>query len=101
MMKMTKAELDEMTIRLAANAAEIKAWFEALGRVDDRNSSAAEAIRAHIDALSDEQARIMGLPEDEIARINAEAEAAVEAQIEAEIAAFVDAASKHKKLKGD
>jgi hypothetical protein len=98
MMKRTKAERNKMNVRLAANAAEIRAWFEALGRVNDRGSPAANAIRARIEVLVDEQARIMGLPEDEIARINAEAEAAVEVQIEAEIDAFVDAVSKHEKL---
>jgi hypothetical protein len=87
MMKRTKIERIKMNIRLAANAAETRAWFEALGRVNDRDSPAANAIRAHIKALVDEQARIMGLSKDEIARINAEAEWAVEAQIEAEISA--------------
>lgn len=96
MKKITTVERDTMKARLAANVAEIKAWFEALNRVDDPNSPAAAAIMAHIDALVDEQSRIMGLSEEEIARINAEAEAAVKQQIQAEIADFVDAVSKHK-----
>jgi hypothetical protein len=97
MMKRTKIERIKMNIRLAANAAEIRAWFKALGRVNDRDSPAANAMRAHIEALVDEQARIMSLSKDEIARINAEAEWAVEAQIEAEIDAFVDAVNKREK----
>jgi hypothetical protein len=50
MMKMTKAERDETPVRLAANAAEVRAWLEALRRVDDWDSPAANAICAHIEA---------------------------------------------------
>jgi hypothetical protein len=78
---MTNPQLKKLT----ANAAEIKAWVEALQCVGDWDAPAAVAIRHHIAALTDNQARLLGLSEDEIARINEESEAAVEAQIEAEV----------------
>jgi ribosomal protein S13 len=74
--------------KLKANSADIKGWTEALQRVADWDSSAAEAIRRHIDVLMDRQARILRLSEDEIAKINEEAEAATEAEIHAEMQAF-------------
>ncbi len=46
-------------------------------------------MEAEIDRLIDERARLLGLPEDEIARINQESEDAVEAQAKAEIEQFL------------
>jgi hypothetical protein len=48
-------------------------------------------IEAEIDRLVDERARFLGLPEDEIARINQESEEAAEAQVKAEIEQFLHA----------
>jgi hypothetical protein len=56
-----------------------------------------ENPKTRVPLMKNVVARIMGLPEDEIARINAEAGVAVEAQIKAEIDAFRDAMSKHVK----
>jgi hypothetical protein len=75
---------DDLMIALKANTAEVAAWFKALECVEDQDSPTATAIREHIEVLVDEGARIMGLPEDEIRRINAEAEAAIDDEIKAE-----------------
>ena len=66
-------------------------YVKALQAVADPNATAAEAIMQHIDKLVDERARILGLSEEEIARIDAESEAAVQAQIDAEKAALLHA----------
>ena len=81
-----KTDMPATFKNLAANATEIAAWTEALEQVGGWDSPAAGAIRKHLETLADNQARIMGLPEDEIARINAEADAAVEREIEQSVA---------------
>ncbi len=54
--------------KLEAIDVELKAYAEVLSHVADERTR--EAMMAHIDALLDDRARAMGLPEDEIARIN-------------------------------
>lgn len=73
--------------KLNENAVEMAAWTEALARVSDWSSAAADAIRNHIDMLVDNQARILGLSEDEITEINKQAETDFEAEIAANTAA--------------
>jgi hypothetical protein len=60
---------------------EIDAEFAAYLNADADN----EAQAAHIDELIRERCRALGLPEDEIARIEQESEAAVDEQIAQEI----------------
>jgi hypothetical protein len=72
----------DMMKKLKANLVKQKKCIAAMEHADDATW---EALADHLDALGDEQARIMGLPEDEITRINQEADAAVEEQINQEI----------------
>jgi hypothetical protein len=77
---MTTEQTEQMFARLTAIDTEIKAYaavLEHIGNDEDHR----RIIEAHIDSLVDERARAMGLPEDEITRINQESEAAVETQI--------------------
>ena len=72
-----------MLKKLKANNSELAECWEALNRVAEWDSAAAEAVQARIDALANDTARIMEVSEDEIADI----EANVEAEIRDEIAA--------------
>jgi hypothetical protein len=71
---------------------ELAAYMKAISHAD--NEATFEAMAAHVDELMRERGRAMGLPEDEIANIEQESEAAVDAQISAEIAALLDAVPK-------
>ena len=56
-----------------------------------------DAIEQHIDRLTNEYAReVLGLPDEEVARINAEAEANVDRQIASKVADFVSAIKKDR-----
>jgi hypothetical protein len=67
--------------RLEANANEIKAWTEALGQLPASDSIAVKAICKHIEMLTDNHCRLLGLSENEITQINTEAEATVEREL--------------------
>src|SRR5262249_9890877 len=71
--------------RLEQNNAELAAYVNAMQHTDSVNL---DAMGAHVDELLRERCRIMGLPEDEIARIEQESETAVDEQIAAEIQHF-------------
>ena len=55
------------------------------------DAASRDAMEAHVDELFRERCRIMGLPEDEIVRIEQESERAVDEQIAAEISTFLKA----------
>ena len=61
----------------------VREYASVLTRTKDEDHH--RQIQAEIDKLIDERARLLGLPDEEIARINQESDAAVDAQIEAEI----------------
>ncbi len=65
-----KTEID--VGRLKQIAEEIEAYIKAERNNDEPTSS---VMRAHIDSLLDERARVLGLSEEEITKIKKEAEA--------------------------
>jgi hypothetical protein len=88
---MNADKLNEMMRRLKALDVEWTAYLKAMPHADDTQR---EAMAAHVDELFRERCRIMGLPEDEIARIEQESEQAVDQQIADEIKQTVDAVAK-------
>jgi hypothetical protein len=82
-------ESDVTTMRTVEEIdAEIAAYVKAIQHADEATFA---AMSAHVDELMRERCRAMGLPEDEIARIERESEAAVDRQVADEIKQFVDA----------
>jgi hypothetical protein len=73
---------EKLKKKLAANLVKLNKCFTAMKTADEATF---EAMTAHVDELINEQMRIMGLPEDEIIRINQEAETAAEEQINKEM----------------
>jgi hypothetical protein len=73
----------EQNAKLQSVAHEIAEYAKTLQHATD--PALKDSIMAHIDRLTDEHARILGLPESEIAEINKQAELAVEAQINSEV----------------
>ncbi len=65
----------------------MKEYWQVISHTQDGDYK--HLIEAEIDRLADERARLLGLSEAEIARINRESEAAVEAQVRAEIEQFL------------
>ncbi len=77
----------EMLVKLEANRHLMAEYVKALQHADSEATS--DALMKAIDTISDEFCMILGLSDEEIARINRESEAAVDAQIEAEKQAFI------------
>jgi hypothetical protein len=67
---------------------ELAAYCKAMLHADEATRAVMEA---HVDELVSERCRAMGLPEDEIARIEQESEAAVDQEIADEIRRFKEA----------
>jgi hypothetical protein len=70
--------------RFAELHVERAAYLNAYSHAQD--DATMRAMEAHIDELFREECRVLGLPEDEIARIERESKAAVDKQIADEIA---------------
>jgi hypothetical protein len=73
--------------KLAEIDAELAAYSKAIKHEQDDGGFDAKAT--HIDELMRARMRAMGLPEDEIARIEQESEAAVDEQLASEVEAFL------------
>jgi hypothetical protein len=74
--------------KLAAIDVELAAYLKAMQHADDAGW---RAMEAHVDGLLRERCRILGLPEEEIARIERNSEQAVERQIADEKQKFLNA----------
>jgi hypothetical protein len=79
-------EKKKMIAAFAKNNIELMAYAKAMQHADDAQY---DAMAAHVDELLRQRFRIMGLSEEEIARIEQESEAAVNEQIADEIKQFL------------
>jgi len=77
-----KRRLEQINAELEQNNIELIAYLKAMRRAD---AASCDAMEAHVDELFRERCRIIGLPEDEIVRIEQESERAVDEQIAVEI----------------
>jgi len=72
--------------KLKAIDVELAAYLKAMQHADDAGW---KAMEAHVDELFRERCRILGLPEDEITRIEQDSEVAVDEQLASEVEAFL------------
>jgi hypothetical protein len=83
-----KRKLEQINAELEQNNIELIAYLKAMRHAD---AASRDAMEAHVDELFRERCRIMGLPENGIARIEQESEKAVDEQVAAEISTFLKA----------